>query len=217
MKYIIINQNKRINKLAEYFKNGIVLFIMSLIMLVSVNANAQKTKLTDKEVAYMKAEFRKGMASFVESVKPIYTSGMSYNSFKSSLIGTSVKNITGEGEALLNKAYTYLVNSRSSNFIIKNDSGKEIAVALFYTKKYNLEKKSTNGDLVLFGNLTGNSFPGDSLLNKQRECRWYQVGCHLANAWDWLVNGGMDEITSIIEDSVGILLLLQSIGIDFLP
>jgi len=217
MKYIIINQNKRINKLAEYFKNGIALFIMSLIMLVSVNANAQKTKLTDKEVAYLKAEFRNGMASFVESVKPIYTSGMSYNSFKKNLIGTSVKNITSEGDALLNKAYTYLVNSKSSSFIINNDSGKEIAVALFYTKKYNIEKKSSNGDLVLFGNLTGKSFPGDTLLNKQRECRWYQVGCHVANAWDWLVNGGMDEIEDVLGGFVSIISILSEIGIDFIP
>jgi len=192
-------------------------FLITIIMIISFNANAQKTKLTDKEVAYMKAEFRNGMASFVESVKPIYTSGMSYTSFRFALIGTNSKNITKEGNALLNKAYTYIVNSKSSDYIIINDSGKEIAVALFYIKKYDLKNKSSNGDLVLFGNTKGKTFPGDSLLNKQRECRWYQLGCHLSNAWDWLVNGGMDEITSIIEDGVGILLILQSIGINFIP
>ena len=209
--------NQNIKMFHTKLKNGIALIIMSTIMLISFNVNAQKTKLTDKEVAYMKAEFRNGMATFVESVKPIYKPGMSYMSFRSSLIGINSKDITNEGEALLNKAFTYIVNSRSSDYIVINDSGKEIAVALFYIKKYDIEHKSSNGDLVLFGNTTGKPFPSDIILNKQRKCRWYQVGCHLSNAWNWLVNGGMEEITDIVTGFVSIISILAEIGIDFIP
>ena len=159
----------------------------AFLLLISCSATAQNKKLNDKDIAFVKSEFRQGMADFVESVKPIYKIGMTYSAFKISLLGESATTITSEGDALLLKAYNYISKSTSTHYILKNESGKELASAFRFVGLYNAENKSKNGDLILFGNTTGDTFPSDSVLNKVQDCKWYQIFCHLGNFWDWLM------------------------------
>lgn len=159
-----------------------------LVMLISFSAFAQQKNLSDKDVEYVKSEFRKGMTSFVESIKPIYKSGMSYSAFKGSLLGESSTAITNEGDALLLKAYNYISKSAPSGYILKYESGKELAAAFRFVKLYNVENKSEKGDLILFGNTTGDTFQSEVILNGEGDCRWYQIGCHLVSIWDWLTS-----------------------------
>jgi hypothetical protein len=184
----------------------------TFVLMISFTAVAQTKKLSDKDIAYVKSEFRKGMASFVESVQPIYKTGMSYSTFKSSLLGKSATTITTEGDALLLKAYNYISNSTAINYILKNESGKELASAFRFVTLYNVENKSKKGDLVLFGNTTGDTFPNDAILNRVQDCRWYQIFCHLGNFWDWLnsdSNGdGQTNLGGILDAIVTICQIL---------
>ncbi len=192
-------------KITKNLKHIVTATSFVLVMLISFNVQAQQKKLSDKDVEFVKSEFRKGMADFVESVKPIYKSGMSYSSFKSSLLGKSSTTITTEGDALLFKAYNYISKSTGTSFILKNESGKELASAFKFVKLYNVENKSKKGDLILFGNTTGDTFPSDNVLNKVQDCKWYQLFCHLGSFWDWLIgdldgNGetNLDIITQVL-------------------
>ncbi|RCW89723.1 hypothetical protein [Winogradskyella arenosi] len=48
----------------------------------------------------------------------------------------------------------------------------------------------------------------------KRDCKWYQIGCHLSNIWDWLNtkpgNGGQTNLQMIasILSVVGVILAL---------
>ena len=144
--------------------------------------------LSEKEIDYVQSEMKNGMVSFVESVHPIYEKGMDSNDFTNALIGEkNARNITQEGKNLLDKAFVYLDRESSTEEILKVDTGVEMASALLFVKKYNYEKKSEDGDFVLFGNTTGDTFPSDDILSTSRKCKWYQIGCHLSNIWNWLV------------------------------
>jgi hypothetical protein len=165
-------------------KNSITLVIMTLVMILSMNMYGQSKKFNEKEVNYLKSEFRQGMANFVEGVKPFYRKGMSLDEFKAALVGENIKDITNEGNELVKKAYEYLVGSTSYSEIEKGDSGKEIAAAFVYVKKYNIINKTQDGDAKLFGGSVDNDFAKS--VSSKRKCRWYQVGCHLSNVWDWL-------------------------------
>jgi hypothetical protein len=141
---------------------------MALVMMVSFNVNAQK-ELSKKDQEYVKSQFRKGMASFVESVTPFYKKGMTLNQFKTERVGKNTKGITKEGNALLDKAFEYLTNSTSRTSIERSDSGKEIAAALVYVKRYNVEKRSSSGDVMLFGADSDSSFAKST--NAKRKCK----------------------------------------------
>ena len=154
----------------------------------SSSASTSRNTLSDKEIAYVQDEMRKGMVSFVDGVKPIYREGMNLETFTSKLVGDNhARNMTPEGRALLDKAFEYLSKGASPNDILKTDTGSEIASALLFVKTHNYKNKTEDGDLVLFGNTTGEDFPSDSQLNERRRCKWYQIGCHLSNIWNWLV------------------------------
>ena len=176
-------------------KNVMSFITLALVMLVSFNVGAQESELSKEQISNVEKELRNGMNSFVKSVQPYYKKGMSFSSFKFALVGRGTKSTTKEGDALLNKAYDYLVKRTSSEEILSSDSGKEIAAALVFVHKNNVQNKSSNGDLVLFGNPTGDTYPES--LSKVDGCRWYQIGCHLSNVWEWLVGGGADEILTI--------------------
>lgn len=193
-------------KLTNNLKPLITGITCALILLISCSATAQNKKLSDKDIAFVRSEFRQGMADFVESVKPIYKKGMTYSAFKRSLIGKSAKTITTQGDALLLKAYNYISKSTATSYILKNESGKELASAFRFVRLYNAEHKSKKGDLILFGNTTGDTFPSDSVLNKVQDCRWYQLGCHLSNLWDWLTGDSDGDGVSNWEEAMSILL-----------
>lgn len=157
-------------------KNVMSVITLALVMLISVNVSAQKQQFSKSEVENVKKNLRKTMNSFVEGVKPYYKDGISYSAFKRNLIGENFVKITVEGDALLKKSYTYISKNVTSKEILAKDNGEEIAKAYIFTTEYNKKNNSKNGDFVLFGNPTGNTFP-DTILNKEAPCRWYQLGC----------------------------------------
>ncbi|WAC03722.1 hypothetical protein N7U66_10000 [Lacinutrix neustonica] len=103
-------------------KNVMSAVTMAIVLLVSVNVSAQENEYSKQRIEEVKSNLRQGMSSFVESVKPFYKKGMSYNTFKLGLIGENNKKITDEGNALLNKSYAYLSKGISSKEILASDS-----------------------------------------------------------------------------------------------
>ena len=81
-----------------------------LVMLVSANLSSQNHTYSEKQILEVKEKVKEGMSSFVASIKPVYKKGMTFNSFKMSLIGKNIKSITKEGDDLLFKAFGYLQN-----------------------------------------------------------------------------------------------------------
>lgn len=135
----------------------------------------------------LQTALEKGAVSFVKSVSPAYSKGMDVKSFKTKLIGEkNVATITKEGDALLNEAYN-LLSKNASEDVIKKEALKEFAavtsLALQYAKdgKINLEDK--DGYVPIFGN--DESGLGD-LGQSVEGCKWYQLGCHLSDLWDWI-------------------------------
>lgn len=165
-------------------RNKISVLVLTLLMTLNYSLNAQSTKDRD----YVETELRKGMASFVDGVRSIHTKGMSYEEFRIKLVGNDLsKNVTKEGNDLLNKAFDYVSSGTSSKEIINSGSVKEIAAAVFFVREYNDKNRSSHGDAVLFGSVKGgDDFPENSAMSAKRNCKWYQIGCHLSNIWDWI-------------------------------
>lgn len=165
-------------------RNKISVLVLTLLMALNYSLNAQSTKDRD----YVETELRKGMASFVDGVRSIHSKGMSYEEFKIKLVGNDLsKNVTKEGDDLLNKAFAYLKEGTSSNEIIKNDSAREMAAAVLFVRNYNDKNRTMDGDAVLFGSVKGgDDFPENSAMSAKRDCKWYQLGCHLSNIWNWI-------------------------------
>ncbi len=122
------------------------------------------------------------MAEMKDNLSTVYSSGTSYESFRSKALGRSGSAVTQEGEALLKKSYNYLVAGTSSSQIISSYDGKEMGEA--YAKLIQL---GVNNEHALFS--TGSDVPKlDTNFNvNQHEskgsnssgCRWYQIGCWL--------------------------------------
>jgi len=178
-------------------KNLISVLILSFVMFSANNIQAQKNNFSDQEIAYIKTEFNKGMASFVESVKPIYKRGMSYSSFKTALIGSHSSSLKTQGDDLLKSAYNYLANSKTRDYIVENDSGKEIAGALKFIYEYDQSTQTNKGNKVLFGNNTNDSFSSDNILPKADGCLWWQLGCILTTIIHWISENQQEIIDAI--------------------
>lgn len=149
---------------------------VAIFIFTSFSVSAQKGKASDRDVIEVKHKLNKMMSVFVENTRPFYKKGMTYTSFKLALTGNKRGIIPQEGEALLSKAFSYIENSSSSRRILNNNSGKEMAAALLFTLKYDKNRSIKNGDHILFGNSTGNTFPS-SLMKTGSECKWYQLAC----------------------------------------
>jgi hypothetical protein len=172
----------------KYLKSFIKQLTFTLALIFSLNNYAQNTQSTyDIRVSvedqdYVEQELRKGMVSFVESVKPLYRKGISYNDFIKVLIGENSTDMPVEGRNLLKKSYYYLSNEISNKEIERNDSMKEISAAFLYTLNYNSKNNNSDGEYSLFGlsnermNLESKSFIDDI-----EDCKWWQIGCHLRN------------------------------------
>ncbi|WP_452231598.1 hypothetical protein [Lacinutrix sp. MEBiC02595] len=176
------------------FKNVVSVITIALLMLVSFNVNAQKSEYSKEQIEDVKTKLRQGMNLFVESVKPFYKKGMSFEEYKLVLIGKNNKNITKEGNALLGKAYSYLSKNKSSKDILTYDSGEEFARAFMFVNSQNKTNKSKSGDLILFGNPTGGTYPNSIVGKAAAPCRWYQLGCW----WNQIFGDYSDEILGLL-------------------
>ncbi len=163
-------------------------------------------------------ESKLSMVNFVNDIREYYSSGMTYNDLKTALDPhTSLANITTEGNELLFTAYEYI-----SNDVKEEDmSGLKILESLQSILQHNLDEGETRIENVnleagaqwLFG-LNDNSplFNGPNY----KKCRWYQLGCHASNVWEWLsspaIGGGATNGQTLVW-SVTILSGLIGIGV----
>lgn len=142
----------------------LVLFVFGLVV------NAQKQAGT-----FSRIDMANAMSLFVESVKPAYQKGQTYNQFEKVLIGTS-KN-TPNGNALLTKAYQYLAKGVSKEQIAQEYSGKEFANAL--ATNNTLKKGSDTDGKDVFGGTVNdvNSFSEKGIATI---CKWYNLSCFMS-------------------------------------
>jgi hypothetical protein len=156
-----------------------------LLILFGIFAFGQDQKQSQENTALTRDETRLKLATVMAETKDnlsiVYSSGMTYETFRSKVLGRSGAAVTQEGEALLTKAYNYLKAGTSNNQIINSDSGIEMGQALIKADKLG------NDGSGLF------STPGSSDIPKldinfqthQHEakgsslagCKWYQLGC----------------------------------------
>jgi hypothetical protein len=124
------------------------------------------------------------MATMKDNLSVVYVSGITYETFRSQVLGRSGAAVTTEGEALLGKVYNYLVAGKTSAQIIGTDDG--IIMAKAYVK---LNSLGVNKEYALFSTLTDSpkldinfqtyqhqskGGSGDYILGN---CKWYQIGC----------------------------------------
>lgn len=185
--------------------------IALVIVAISGSVNAQKTEpaptLPPEQINQVQSQLIDAMISFVESVRPFYTEGDTYQQFKLKvLIGnqtsaarTALPTLPPEGEAMLKKAYEYLSNRLTDRGIAEQDDGKTIGEALLFTYNYQKDnsKSSISADVALFG---GNQLALDNnplAESSRKKCKWWQVICHLENVINWINDHGDDVIEAI--------------------
>ena len=200
------------------------IFMAVILMAVTGNTFAQTltsnnaASLPPEQVNQIQSDLINGMVSFVESVRPFYVKGDTYQSFKYKvLVGdqtTAIKTalpttpaITPQGEAMLKKAYVYLSKGYSATQIAKVDNGKTIGEALVYTyndQKNNSKSSALNADVALFG---GNQSALDNnpiTKSQKRTCKWYQIACHAENVINW-ISGHSENIIAAAQTIATIL------------
>lgn len=190
--------------------------VAAMAILFAMNVSAQKPTSGDKpsfppqQVNLIQSQLIDGMVSFVESVRPFYSKGDTYQQFKLKvLIGnevsakTALPTLPPEGEAMLKKAYEYLSKGYSSATIASKDNGKTIGNATVFMYNYQKEnaRSSISADVALFG---GNqtALENNPLAEASRKkCKWWQLLCHLQNIFG--DDGGqqiLDQIVIVIID-----------------
>lgn len=120
------------------------------------------------------------MATMRDNISVVYNTGMSYETFRSKVLGRTGAAATQEGEAVLSKTYSYLTAGTASSQIINSDSGEEMGKA--YAK---LDKLGLTNEYALFS--TASDAPKlDTNIHLQQTqakgsnadgCKWYQIAC----------------------------------------
>jgi len=189
------------------------IFIALAIIAISGNVNAQKTQaaptLPLEQINQVQSQLVDGMVSFVESVRPFYAKGDTYQQFKVKvLIGnqtvairTALPVLPKEGEAMLQKAYEYLSKGLTAKGIAAKDNGKTIGEATLFMYNYQKgnSRSSIDADVALFG---GNQTALDNnplTRASRKRCKWWQIRCHLQNIFG-------DDVGDQITDALGELI-----------
>nr|WP_322624014.1 hypothetical protein [uncultured Flavobacterium sp.] len=172
------------------------------------------------DTAFVVANNREEMASFVRNVKGFYRAGMDYQDLKETLDPDSgLSNITREGDVLLHKAYDYIIRGTAE----RDMKGVELMYAfqaiiqheMDRGVKYAKDVDFESGSVWLFG---VNENSSTAKVATSSGCRWYQVGCLMKAYWKWsstLASGGgstngenLAAIVGVAAAVIGVLLLL---------
>lgn len=161
-------------------KNLVSTFV---VLFFSFSAFAQK-EISREQVRLALAE---SMVSFVESLRPEFTPGMTYSQFQTALVQNSKPTL--EGAALLRKAHEYLSTKTSNAAILQNYSATEMASVYGKMEAIKANKGKVEGQDIF-------SMSGDSVLNKNApigsiKCRWYDLPCHFVKLYLYLAYGGV--------------------------
>lgn len=160
----------------------LVFGIVAVFMFV-LTGNAQEGKFSEEYLTNegVRLELAKGFISFNESVEGVYKESESLEDFKKKLCGSGLEKITLVGEKLLDKSYKTLKEGTTKESILKDYNGKEMADVTAFL----LLNKCNSNEADIFG---GSPNSSDTDASTSRQCRWYQIGCHLENFWNWITN-----------------------------
>lgn len=163
-----------------------------------IQSNGNSTPYTQNTV---QVELENGTVSFINSVRFVYTSGMSLAGFKENLIGLqNINTIPAVGNELLDKAFQLLSSNASVSEIKAQGTAAFAKATLFvleYAKANNLSIGSNQVSAILFGGNEAGLREDDG-----GGCKWWQIGCHLDNIWDWII--GNPKTVNIIIKIIGI-------------
>ena len=116
--------------------------------------------------------FAKLMSDFVTKLEPYYSEDMNYESFVEKV--ASPKELSSDGNVILQKAFTYLQNGACEESIQKRESGYEIALAFV---NYSKSKSSLEFEEYLFGQ-------SDSQAKGFWSSLWHGIKAAVAWLWD---------------------------------
>lgn len=126
------------------------------------------------------------MISFVDGVSEFYEPGDSYQELKSKLDPvTNLESMHPAANKLLFKAYSHLDSGKSPSQL----NGVEL-MEMFYVMLLNAEQRGIENTSEIDLDLESLELWGSSEENlAKKKCRWFQIGCHISNAWAWLGGG----------------------------
>lgn len=117
------------------------------IVMVGVSSFGQTNEEIEKVYNENRPIFAKLMSDYVTKLKPSYENGMKYETFLAKV--AVPKELSKDGAIILNKVYNYLETSANEKFILKNETGLEVAMAYVNFSKIKSDKTFEN---YLFGN-----------------------------------------------------------------
>lgn len=189
-----------------------------LIEETQLNKNAETiTMFSEQEQKFILANANLDMISFVDGISEFYEEGDSYEDLKSKLDPmNALEDMHPAANKLLYKAYTHL----SSNELPTKLNGLEL-MQVFKIMLLNAEQRGVEnlGEMDL--ELESLEIWGSSVQNlAKKKCKWWQLGCHVSNAWAWLGgssngNGGqtngqvLRDTVATIAAVVGLIILLS--------
>jgi hypothetical protein len=183
-----------------------------LFICIGLQVTAQKNSSLSKED--VKTELIEGFAKFVESVRPFYQKGDTFQEFKHKVFYgyTASKNtrptpvLPTEGDAMLKKAYDYLsIGYNYSQMVNIGDYETMGNAVLFYDteqKKVGSNAKKSDIEATLFGG-DSTRLNSNPMLANRGGCRWWQLSCHLDSIFG--NDGGAAILDTIITIIIEIL------------
>jgi len=158
---------------------------------------------TTEESLIMGQNARLDMISFVDGVSEFYEPGDSYQELKSKLDPvTNLESMHPAANTLLFKAYSHLDSGESTSQL----HGVEL-IEMFYVMLLNAEQRGIENTSEIDLDLESLELWGLSEENLVTlGCRWFQIGCHISNAWACLGgsskgNGGQTN-GQILRDTI---------------
>jgi len=155
-----------------------------LLILFGIFAFGQDQKQSQENTALTRDETRLKLATVMAETKDnlsiVYSSGMTYETFRSKVLGRPGSAATQEGEVLLTNVYNYLQTGTPSSQIIKSDNGAVMSLVLAKLDKLGL----SNGH-ALFSTGSDASKLDINFQSRQTQskgstiagCKWYQLAC----------------------------------------
>ena len=120
-------------------------------------------------------EFRlvlcEGLISFNESVRPYFDESTSFDGFCNNL-EVNRDEIMPMGMELLRLSYQCLSRNYSEEYIFGHYTGK----GMYEVLKYTIDNPDSDGREI---------FATESASDRE-PCKWWQIGCHFRNAWNWV-------------------------------
>ena len=181
-------------------------------MNLSPDAKNNSYTFTSKDSTDVVQNAKLDMISFVDGISEFYKSGDSYNDLKNELDPVDgLENMDPAADDLLYAAYTHLSTNASDSDLTGEEMIRAFEV-MVANAEANGAKTVSEMDLEAESvNLWGSDVENLS----KKDCKWYQIGCHLSNFWNWLNskpgNGGQTNLQMIasILTIVGVILALD--------